>query len=147
LSDQDKAMKMNAPSEKSESTEASHSWVSRADAVAVFVLAVIFLAWVASIFVRQRLAGKDVQVLPTGEAAARYLVDLNRADAVELMLLPGIGEVRANRIVDWRTEHGPFQTLDEVGKATGLSAKGAEKLREFVILGEAERFAPQPVAE
>ena len=129
---------MERDSEGAAQTGPVRTWVSRADAVAALVLAVIFVTWVAGICVRQLMAGKDVQVLQSDEAAAEYLIDLNRADATELMLLPGIGEVRSKRIVDWRAEHGSFHSLDDVRKATGLSENGVERLRKFVTLGEAE---------
>ena len=45
---------------------------------------------------------------PAGGADAR--LDLNRATAAELEELPGVGPVLAQRIVDWRTEHGRFAT-------------------------------------
>jgi competence ComEA-like helix-hairpin-helix protein len=47
-------------------------------------------------------------------------VDLDRADAVEIERLPGIGPQLARRIVDERTSGGPFRTLDGLGRVRGL---------------------------
>ena len=55
------------------------------------------------------------------------------------MLLPGIGRERAERIVNWRTEHGPFHTLEEVRKAAGMSARDLEGIRNLVTLGDEAR--------
>ena len=126
------------PSANPENRKPTSVWVTRVDTVAAFVLAVIFLVWVGTLFIRQRLTGGDVRVLQSEGAAATYRVDLNRADVNELTLLPGIGEVRAGRILDWRAEHEPFRSLDEVRQATGLSASGIERLRGLVTLGEQE---------
>ena len=128
----------DTPSASTETRKPTSVWVTRADTVAAFVLAVIFLVWVGTLFIRQRLTGGDVRVLQSEGAAATYRVDLNHADVNELTLLPGIGEVRAGRILDWRAEHEPFRSLDEVRQATGLSASGIERLRDLVTLGEQE---------
>jgi len=111
-------------------------WVTHADAVAALVLAIIFIVCVAAIVIRQHTVGKDTRVRSAEGEPARYFVDLNRAAFQELMLLPGIGEVRAGRIVAWREEHGPFRSLEEVRQATGLSAAGVEGLKAFVTFGE-----------
>lgn len=128
----------DTPSANTENRKPTSIWVSRADTVAAFVLAAIFLVWVGTIFIRQRLTGSDVRVLQSEGAAATYRVDLNRADVDELTLLPDIGKVRAGRIVTWRAEHGPFRSLDEVRQATGISASSLERLRDLVTLGEEE---------
>lgn len=47
-------------------------------------------------------------------------VDLNQADLQQLMSLPGIGQVKAQAIVDYRTEHNGFQTIEEVQQVSGI---------------------------
>lgn len=109
-------------------------WVTRVEAIVVLVLATLFLVWVVVIVVRQNRAGEGIEVIRGQADADPYLVDLNTADVQELMLLPGIGKVRSQRIIDWRKEHGAFTSLDQVRKATGLSANGIEKLKPYVRL-------------
>jgi competence protein ComEA len=59
-------------------------------------------------------------------------VDLNTAGAEALDELPGIGPVLAGRIVDWRTAHGPFRSIDELGEVVGIGPSLVERLRPHV---------------
>jgi competence protein ComEA len=51
------------------------------------------------------------------------LVDLNTADAAALDALPGVGPVLSQRILDWRTQHGRFSSVDELGEVSGIGDK------------------------
>lgn len=61
-------------------------------------------------------------------------VNLNTASVQELIELPGIGEVLAARIVAYREEHGPFQSLDALKQVSGIGDKLVEKIRDLVGL-------------
>jgi competence protein ComEA len=50
-------------------------------------------------------------------------VNLNTATAAQLEDLPGVGPVLAQRIIDWRTEHGRFTSVDELGEVSGIGEK------------------------
>jgi competence ComEA-like helix-hairpin-helix protein len=50
-------------------------------------------------------------------------VDLNSAELATLDTLPGVGPVLAQRIIDWRTEHGRFSSVDELGEVSGIGDK------------------------
>lgn len=63
-------------------------------------------------------------------------VDLNSAGIDELNKLPGIGDVLAQRIVDYRTEHGPFHSLDELANVSGIGKSIIERIPELIELGE-----------
>ena len=63
-------------------------------------------------------AGKGGQSRDAGSAGG--LVDLNSADASALDLLPGVGPVLSQRILDWRTQHGRFSSIDELGEVSGI---------------------------
>nr|WP_326183546.1 helix-hairpin-helix domain-containing protein [uncultured Oscillibacter sp.] len=47
-------------------------------------------------------------------------LNLNAATAEELAALPGIGEELARRIVEYRTEHGTFATIEEIMEVSGI---------------------------
>ncbi len=57
---------------------------------------------------------------PVSADQAVTIVHLNTATAVELEKLPGIGPVLAERIVEYRTAHGPFTRLDQLHEVKGV---------------------------
>jgi competence protein ComEA len=65
-------------------------------------------------------------------AATDGKLDLNQADAQQLDQLPGIGRVTAERIVQWRTEHGRFTSVEQLREVGGIGAARLSRLRELV---------------
>lgn len=65
-------------------------------------------------------------------------VDLNTADAIELQRAPGIGPAMAQRILDWREEHGPFERLEDLLDIRGIGEKTLEKLRPWLEVRPAD---------
>jgi competence protein ComEA len=59
-------------------------------------------------------------------------VDLNTASVEELGTLPKVGPVLAQRIVDWRTQHGKFKTVEELDAVDGVGPKMLEALLPLV---------------
>ena len=62
------------------------------------------------------------------------VVNLNTATVQELQLLPGVGEVRANAIVDLRKQKGGFKSLDELEDVKGVGPAMMERLRPHLTL-------------
>ncbi|NNM45433.1 ComEA family DNA-binding protein [Knoellia sp. DB2414S] len=71
---------------------------------------------------------------PGAAGAAGGLVNLNTATAAQLEELPGVGPVLAQRIIDWRTEHGRFTTVDELGEVSGIGEKIFAQLQPKVTV-------------
>ncbi|WP_307849756.1 ComEA family DNA-binding protein [Qaidamihabitans albus] len=67
---------------------------------------------------------------PAADAAGA--IDLNSAGEQELETLPGIGEVTAQRIVEWRTRHGRFAAVEQLREVDGIGDKRFERVREHV---------------
>ena len=63
------------------------------------------------------------------------VIDLNTASVADLTRLPGIGEKRAQAIVAWREEHGPFQSVDELIQVSGIGEKLLAGLRDYAAAG------------
>ena len=61
---------------------------------------------------------------------------MNRAGASELDALPGIGPVLARRIVEYRRQHGPFRSVEELRAVRGLGPRLLERLRPRVSVGD-----------
>ena len=60
------------------------------------------------------------------------LLNINTASAEELQTLPNIGARMAQRIVDYREQHGKFASVEALQNVKGIGAKALEKLRPFV---------------
>ena len=61
-------------------------------------------------------------------------VDLNAADRAALLTLPGIGESKADAILAYREEHGPFKKLDELLNVSGIGPSIVDGLRDRVVV-------------
>jgi competence ComEA-like helix-hairpin-helix protein len=68
-------------------------------------------------------------------------LDLNRASAAELELLPGVGPRLAREIVDARTRQGGFANIDALDAVRGIGPKKLAKLRPFLRLEKFEQAA------
>ncbi len=64
--------------------------------------------------------------------AVVQLVNLNTATAEELTALPGIGEVKAQAIIDYRVEHQGFRRKEELLAVKGIGSKTYEKLADRI---------------
>ncbi len=65
-------------------------------------------------------------------SSGRPSVSLSSATVEELDELPGIGPITAQKIVDFRTEHGPFASVEDLDAVPGIGPTRIEQLRELV---------------
>ncbi|MDP8238138.1 MAG: helix-hairpin-helix domain-containing protein [Candidatus Hatepunaea meridiana] len=59
-------------------------------------------------------------------------LNINNANEYELTLLPGIGQIKAERIIDYRTKNGSFNSIDDLENVSGIGPKSMEKLRPVI---------------
>jgi competence protein ComEA len=70
-------------------------------------------------------------------AGATDKLDINTADSAMLaQALQGVGEKRAELIVAWRAEHGPFKSIDDLIKVKGIGQKIVDENREILTVGK-----------
>jgi competence protein ComEA len=68
-----------------------------------------------------------------GGSSSSAPVDLNSATAEQLDALPGIGPVTAQKIVDYRQEHGPFTSVDDLDAIPGIGPARIANLKGLVL--------------
>lgn len=61
-------------------------------------------------------------------------IDINRAEAWLLQALPGIGETRAQAIIDYRHQNGPFQSINELTKVSGIGAATFDSIKDLITV-------------
>ncbi|MFJ4279180.1 helix-hairpin-helix domain-containing protein [Streptomyces massasporeus] len=67
-----------------------------------------------------------------GVAAPAAPIPLNTATADQLDTLPGVGPVLAQHIIDYRTQHGGFRSVDELREVNGIGDRRFADLRDLV---------------
>lgn len=85
------------------------------------------------IVVPQRSSATVVGGAGTGAAASTAPVQLSTATLEQLDGLPGVGPVTAQKILDYRQQHGAFQSVDELDAVPGIGPKRLEQLRDLVV--------------
>lgn len=72
---------------------------------------------------------------PPAAPGAGAAIDLNTATVEQLDSLPGVGPVTAKAIVEWRTAHGGFTSVDQLGEVDGIGPARLQRLRGLVTVG------------
>ena len=69
---------------------------------------------------------------PAASSGTGTKVSLSTATAEQLDALPGVGPVTAQRILDYRAEHGPFGSVDDLDAVPGIGPTRIDELRDLV---------------
>ncbi len=78
----------------------------------------------------------EIYVPREGEEQSAQKIDINRAESWLLEALPGIGEVLAQRIVDYRDENGPFKRIEDLLKVNGIGPATFEQIKDFITVSD-----------
>ena len=79
--------------------------------------------------------GESCQPPSLGATQAEDLIDLNVATAQELETLPGIGQVKAQAIVEYRETNGGFEVTEQLLEVRGIGAAIYEGVQDLVYVG------------
>ena len=69
---------------------------------------------------------------PSGQPATGGKVNLNTADSTALEMLPGIGPSLAQRIIDYRQAHGPFERIEDLMQVSGIGQATFEGMKDLI---------------
>ncbi|MDK2902323.1 MAG: competence protein ComEA [Clostridiales bacterium] len=92
----------------------------------------------------QRLKDEDMIYVPkVGEAASSVIsrnaqqkdgkIDINSASIEELDKLPGIGPAKAQKIIDYREQTGPFKAIDDIQQVSGIGPATFENIKDLIV--------------
>jgi competence protein ComEA len=150
----------NTPDERDERTVATPNsptaapprlpLLRRADQMIVALLVALSLVAVAAYWALRGGAGgelieieSDAPAVDTPRLTANYTVDINSADWPEFEPLPGVGERLARRIVESRETDGPFASVDDLDRVSGIGEKTVERLRPFLRADPPQQGTPR----
>lgn len=78
----------------------------------------------------------EVNTVPeTRQPEISFPIDINSAGLAELITLPGIGETLAQRILDFRNQHGNFAKPEELMNVEGIGSGKLEAILDYIIAG------------
>ena len=78
----------------------------------------------------------ELHIPREGEEQSPQKIDINRAEPWLLEALPGIGEVLAQRIVDYRSENGPFKIIEDLLKVSGIGPATFDKIKDYITVSD-----------
>ena len=76
--------------------------------------------------------GEQIVVGAQAAQTADGSVSINSADAATLEQLPGVGPVIAERIVQWRSDNGPFRSIEELAEISGIGPAMVDRIKDQV---------------
>jgi len=114
----------------------------------LLILTVVFAAFCGGFFLGRNLTASPVLITqiqattsasthPTAstEAVTAFPININSASKEDLMKLPGIGEVLAQRILEYRASNGPFQSVTALMYVEGIGEQRVEELLDYATVG------------
>jgi competence protein ComEA len=90
----------------------------------------------ASIEADADLSRIKIYVPRQGEETSPQKIDVNRAEVWLLEALPSIGEVLAQRIVDYRGRNGPFRRIEDLLNVSGISSATFARIRDYITVSD-----------
>jgi competence protein ComEA len=78
----------------------------------------------------------ELYVSREGEAELPQKIDINRAEVWLLEALPGIGETRAQAIVDYRNKNGQFRRIEDLLQVEGIGEGTFDKIKDYITVAD-----------
>ena len=87
-----------------------------------------------AVILTMSITGAALAADNTSASSPSGVVNINTADVSQLQFLPRVGQKAAQRIIDYRTAHGPFQKATDLMQVKGFGSKTYEQLSTYIVL-------------
>lgn len=109
----------------------------------LLLICALSLAFVLGMFTGRNtnLPYKELQyndnavITPDNDMTVSNKLDINTANKEQLMELPGIGDVIAERIIAYRTTNGPFSAVDQILNVEGIGKTKFQQIETYIYVG------------
>ena len=112
----------------------------------LIIICCIFISFTAGFFIGRNLSHTAVEISKIPETSENrpnndntqqidQRININTADENQLLLLPGIGETLARRIVEYRDANGPFTNVTQLMNVDGIGSGRLEAIIDYITLG------------
>jgi len=110
--------------------------MSKFEKIVLFTIVALFGAGIAiGLTPRDSAVTEDLSARQQAvKAAVQFPIELNSAGLQELKAIKGIGEAKANWIIAFRDEKGPYRSVDDLLQVKGIGPKTLESIREFLYV-------------
>lgn len=115
--------------------------------VLLLCITLIYTSVIVAFFVVRNIPGREREISvydqlvefsasgPTETFSTDGRMDINTATVADLVQLPGIGNTLAERIVQYRTEHGNYSSIDDLLKVSGIGEGKLNGIAEYITVG------------
>lgn len=115
-------------------SEPPSAWLRPRDQASLAALGASALVLMAAAWWRHGgLRGEMVDIDRAAPLVAQYQVDINRADWPELIQLPGVGQVLAERWIAERERGGDFRNHEDLDRVRGMGPRTLERIRPYLL--------------
>ena len=77
---------------------------------------------------------KEIDIINNTDSVIQEKININEASKEVLMTIPGIGESKANSIIDYRNNNGNFNTIEDIKNVSGIGDKFFEQIKEYITI-------------
>ncbi len=115
------------------------AWPRSAQLTTAFLLGVLTTMLAVQLLGGFRWGARPAEL----ERPVAYRIDLNRAPRAELLQIPGVGPAMADRIEEYRREHGGFRSVEDLSRVHGIGPATLARIRPWVCVTD-EEVAEEP---
>ena len=113
--------------------------IRTARAVLVALLMAAMAAIGSAVASSSLLAASPANTASEARPDAAGALDINSASVEDLMTVQGVGQVIAQRIVEFREKNGPYKSVDDLLKVQGIGEKSLAKIRDRLSVGKSRK--------